>query len=63
MKQRDLEETDDEQLDEDGEQCDNVSSKKAAKKRKRKQLKVRIIYIYILHLILSIHTYLFGLVD
>ena len=42
MKQRDLEkETDDEQLDEDGEWCDNVLSKKVAKKRKRKQLKVR----------------------
>ena len=47
MKQKDLEkEIDDEQLDEqgvDGEQCDNVSSEKA--KRKRKQLKVYYVYI------------------
>ena len=40
MKKRDLDETDDEELDKDGEWCDNVSSKKVAKKRKRKQLKV-----------------------
>ena len=43
MKQKDLEEIDDEQLDEqgvNGEQCDNVSSEKGKKKRKRKQLKV-----------------------
>ena len=46
MKQKDLEEIVDEQLDEQGvdeEQCDNVSSEKG--KRKRKQLKVYYVYI------------------
>jgi len=57
MKQKDLEkETDDEQLDEqrvDGEQCDNVSSEKA--KKKRKQLKVYYIYFLCLNNKLTIY--------